>query len=164
MLLWDGLEWVSHKGVIDKGIQETISVDGVRMTPDHKILTTEGWKRADEAGLYGRSVNEFRRLRQVYDIQDAGPRHRFCIMTDAGPMVVHNCTQAIARDCLCEVIRRIIDRGWDVVFHVHDEVIVDVSMDVHADDLCALMAEPIDWAPGLLLKGAGFEAAYYMKD
>lgn len=164
MLLWDGLEWVSHKGVIDKGIRETISVDGVRMTPDHKILTTEGWKRADEAGLYGRSVDEFRRLHQVYDIQDAGPRHRFCIMTDAGPMIVHNCTQAIARDCLCEVIRRIIDRGWDVVFHVHDEVIVDAPMDVHADDLCALMAEPIDWAPGLLLKGAGFEAAYYMKD
>lgn len=85
-------------------------------------------------------------------------------MTDAGPMIVHNCTQAIARDCLCEVIRRIIDRGWDMVFSVHDEVIVDAPMDVHADDLCALMAEPIDWAPGLLLKGAGFEAAYYMKD
>lgn len=83
--------------------------------------------------------------------------------TYAGKLA-ENLTQAIARDCLCEVIRRIIDRGWDVVFHVHDEVIVDAPLDVHTDDLCALMAEPIDWAPGLLLKGAGFEAAYYMKD
>lgn len=81
-----------------------------------------------------------------------------------GGKLVENVTQAIARDCLCEVLRRIDARGWDVVFHVHDEVIVDAPMDVHTDDLCELMAEPISWAPGLLLKGAGFEASYYMKD
>ena len=85
-------------------------------------------------------------------------------MSDSGPMKVHNCVQAIARDCLCEVIRRIRDRGWNIVFHVHDEVIVDAPPEVHTDDLCALMAEPISWAPGLLLKGAGFENNYYMKD
>ena len=54
--------------------------------------------------------------------------------------------------------------GLSIVGHVHDEVIVDAPMDVHTDDLCALMDAPIDWAPGLLLKGAGFEAEYYMKD
>ena len=75
-----------------------------------------------------------------------------------------NCVQAIARDCLCEVIRRIYAKGWDLVFHVHDEVIVDAPLDVHTEDLCALMDAPIDWAPGLLLKGAGFESDYYMKD
>ena len=81
-----------------------------------------------------------------------------------GGKLVENVTQAIARDCLCEVLRRIDARGWDVVFHVHDEVIVDAPLSVHTDDLCELMAEPISWAPGLLLKGAGFEADYYMKD
>ena len=81
-----------------------------------------------------------------------------------GGKIVENITQAIARDCLCEVIRRVMARNWDLVFHVHDEVIVDVPEDVHTDDLCALMDEPISWAPGLLLKGAGFETNYYMKD
>ena len=81
-----------------------------------------------------------------------------------GGKIVENITQAIARDCLCEVIRRIYAKGWDLVFHVHDEVIVDVPESVHTEDLCALMDAPIDWAPGLLLKGAGFEADYYMKD
>ena len=81
-----------------------------------------------------------------------------------GGKLTENIVQAIARDCLCEVLRRIDARGWDVVFHVHDEVIVDAPMDVHTEDLCALMDAPIDWAPGLLLKGAGFEAEYYMKD
>lgn len=75
-----------------------------------------------------------------------------------------NCVQAIARDCLCEVIRRIYAKGWDLVFHVHDEVIVDAPLDVHTEDLCALMDAPIGWAPGLLLNGAGFESNYYMKD
>lgn len=81
-----------------------------------------------------------------------------------GGKLTENIVQAIARDCLCEVIRRIYAKGWDLVFHVHDEVIIDAPMDVHTDDLCALMDAPIDWAPGLLLKGAGFEADYYMKD
>ena len=81
-----------------------------------------------------------------------------------GGKLVENIVQAVARDCLCEVLRRIDARGWDVVFHVHDEVIVDAPQEVHTEDLCALMAEPIEWAPGLPLKGAGFEAEYYMKD
>lgn len=81
-----------------------------------------------------------------------------------GGKLTENIVQAIARDCLCEVIRRIYAKGWDLVFHVHDEVIVDAPLDVHTGDLCALMDAPIDWAPGLLLKGAGFEADYYMKD
>lgn len=81
-----------------------------------------------------------------------------------GGKLTENIVQAIARDCLCEVIRRIYAKGWDLVFHVHDEVIVDAPMDVHTDDLCALMDAPISWAHGLPLKGAGFEADYYMKD
>jgi len=81
-----------------------------------------------------------------------------------GGKLTENIVQAIARDCLCEVIKRIYAKGWDLVFHVHDEVIVDAPLDVHTEDLCALMDAPIDWAPGLLLKGAGFEADYYMKD
>lgn len=44
--LWDGEQWVSHEGLINKGIQEVINIDGVLMTPDHKVLTQEGWKNA----------------------------------------------------------------------------------------------------------------------
>lgn len=44
--LWDGEQWVSHEGLINKGIQEVINIDGALMTPDHKVLTQEGWKNA----------------------------------------------------------------------------------------------------------------------
>ena len=81
-----------------------------------------------------------------------------------GGKLTENIVQAIARDCLAETLRRIDARGLQVVFHVHDEVIIDAPMDVTVEEICSLMAEPISWAPGLILKGAGFESTYYMKD
>lgn len=81
-----------------------------------------------------------------------------------GGKMTENIVQAIARDCLAETLRRISHLSLQVVFHVHDEVIIDAPMDVTVDQICSLMAEPISWAPGLILKGAGFEGSYYMKD
>lgn len=81
-----------------------------------------------------------------------------------GGKMTENIVQAIARDCLAETLRRIDARGLQVVFHVHDEVIIDAPQETTVGEICDLMAEPIDWAPGLILKGAGFECDYYMKD
>ena len=81
-----------------------------------------------------------------------------------GGKMTENIVQAIARDCLAETLMRIDRLGLQVVFHVHDEVIIDAPMDVTVGQICGLMAEPVPWAPGLILKGAGFESDYYMKD
>lgn len=81
-----------------------------------------------------------------------------------GGKMTENIVQAIARDCLAVTLNRIEAAGLQVVFHVHDEVIVDAPMKVTVDEICGLMAAPIPWAPGLILKGAGFENNYYMKD
>ena len=86
------------------------------------------------------------------------------ITSTYGGKMTENIVQAIARDCLAETLRRIDRLGLQVVFHVHDEVIIDAPMDVTVEQICDLMAEPIPWAPGLILKGAGFESKYYMKD
>lgn len=81
-----------------------------------------------------------------------------------GGKMTENIVQAIARDCLAETLRRIDAKGLQVVFHVHDEVIIDAPMETTVDEICEIMAEPIPWASGLILKGAGFENNYYMKD
>lgn len=47
-LLFDGVEWVSHGGLIDKGEQEVITLNDVEMTADHRVLTIDGWKTAQE--------------------------------------------------------------------------------------------------------------------
>ena len=93
-----------------------------------------------------------------------GSNKKWGIESTYGGKMTENIVQAIARDCLAEVLKRIQEKGLQVVFHVHDEVIIDAPQNVTVDEICALMAEPIPWAQGLMLKGAGFESAYYMKD
>ncbi|RUT66819.1 hypothetical protein CKG00_10795 [Morganella morganii] len=45
-LLWDGVEWVKHNGLISKGLKKVMSIAGVQMTPNHQVLTPHGWKPA----------------------------------------------------------------------------------------------------------------------
>lgn len=83
-----------------------------------------------------------------------------------GGKLVENITQATARDCLAVAMMRVSALGYKIVMHVHDEMIVDVPHE-DSEALAAInrcMAEPIDWAPGLPLKGDGYETPYYMKD
>lgn len=47
-IVWDGTAWVGTRGAVITGHGATISVDGIRMTADHEVLTDHGWKRADE--------------------------------------------------------------------------------------------------------------------
>jgi hypothetical protein len=47
-LVWDGQEWVSQQGAVRKGVKSVVSLAGVRMTPDHKVWTNDGWKEANE--------------------------------------------------------------------------------------------------------------------
>ena len=79
-----------------------------------------------------------------------------------GGKLVENVTQAIARDCLAVALKRL--EGYDIVMHIHDEVVIDAPLDVKCEDIFNIMGLPIDWAPDLLLKADGFEGNYYMKD
>ena len=81
-----------------------------------------------------------------------------------GGKLTENIVQAIARDCLAVTLERVIAAGYEPVMHIHDEIVIDALPDQKLDDVNAIFAEPIDWAPGLILKGAGFESDYYMKD
>ena len=83
-----------------------------------------------------------------------------------GGKLVENIVQATARDCLAVAMTRVSKLGYKIVMHVHDEMIVDVPVeDTRAlDTINACMAEPIDWAPDLPLKGDGYETTFYKKD
>ena len=83
-----------------------------------------------------------------------------------GGKLVENVVQATARDCLAEAMTRVSDMGYHIVMHVHDEMIVDVPKeDTDAlKKINAAMGQPIEWAPGLPLKGDGYECDFYKKD
>ena len=83
-----------------------------------------------------------------------------------GGKLVENVVQATARDCLAEAMTRVAAMGYQIVMHVHDEMIVDVPKD-DTDALQrinAAMGAPIEWAPGLPLRGDGYECDFYKKD
>lgn len=352
-LLWDGEEWVLSHGVIAKGIQNTISVNGVRMTPNHKILTNEGWKEASSCtglrratvqsptgyrlcgfgrekdtveskvrlrkgkdnrreriektknkilrmyavssyirkeknsryvsassirsmafndrplqityspsmaqlrrkrnkgmremekvskflGRYGANIQEetnFRtdrrkwplRTRELYmgnyekpdpkqkmqplhkyqmgqnngvrsirevgdrrnynfvperetlagspfiiktgfyepvfDIVNCGPRNRFVVQDqDGGLLIVHNCTQAVARDLLMNGLQNLDNAGYRIILHVHDESVCEMPVGVGSlEEVSKLMCTLPDWASGMPLKAAGEESFYYKK-
>lgn len=92
--------------------------------------------------------------------------HKWGLLKTYGGKLTENIVQATARDCLAVKLIEATDRGYEVVAHVHDEMIVDVprSDTDAARAIDAMMAEPIEWAPGLPLKGGTYECDYYMKD
>lgn len=81
-----------------------------------------------------------------------------------GGKLTENIVQAIARDILGVVILRAEARGMRIVFHIHDEIVVEAPAGLPLSEVEALFSEPIEWARGLPLKGAGYSTPYYMKD
>lgn len=116
-LVWDGLEWVSHDGVVCKGKKEVVEYAGLIATTDHLvwvegkpepvyfgyaaasgahlIQTGDGGNpiRMDRDHISGSRESETQELAKhigevsVYDIVNAGPRHRFTV----SGKLVHNC-------------------------------------------------------------------------
>ena len=82
-----------------------------------------------------------------------------------GGKIVENIVQAYARDCLAESLRRLDKLGYKIVFHVHDEVVLDVPVGVSSsEEVAKIMSEPISWAKGLPLNADAYECNFYMKD
>ena len=81
-----------------------------------------------------------------------------------GGKLVENIVQAIARDCLAATILKLTDKGYKIVMHIHDEVVLEAPMDVTVKEVCDLMGEELKWAKGLILRADGFETGYYKKD
>lgn len=89
----------------------------------------------------------------------------WCELETYGGKLTENVVQAIARDCLAAAMKNIESAGYQIVMHIHDEVILDAPADrADLDTVCKLMCQPIPWAEGLLLNADGFVGDYYKKD
>ena len=82
-----------------------------------------------------------------------------------GGKLAENITQAVARDCLAEAIERLEAAGYPVVFHVHDEVVIETEdREGVLDDVVAIMSQVPAWAAGLPLGADGWVDRFYKKD
>jgi DNA polymerase len=95
-------------------------------------------------------------------------KNKFGDIETYGGKLVENCVQAIARDCLAESIERLEAAGYPIVFHIHDEVVIDIAPYTFAEDMLAdvvkIMAQPIPWAQGLPLAADGWVGTFFKKD
>ena len=82
-----------------------------------------------------------------------------------GGKLVENIVQAIARDLLASAMMNVANAGYDIVFHVHDEIIAEApDSQGSVDEMCKLMSINPDWADGIPLSADGYECEYYRKD
>jgi DNA polymerase len=85
---------------------------------------------------------------------------------DGVPFIVHNCTQAVARDVLFANMMQIEVAGYAILVSIHDELLTETDdcPTYSAGDLAELMSIVPPWAPGLPLAAAGFETTRYRKE
>ena len=82
-----------------------------------------------------------------------------------GGKLVENIVQATARDCLAAAIENLEAAGFPVVFHVHDECVIDCpEAQADLDEVVKLMTLPIPWATGLPLNADGWVGDFFKKD
>lgn len=82
-----------------------------------------------------------------------------------GPKFVENVVQAISRDILAEAMRRLATQGYEIVIHVHDEVVLEVPIGKSSvEEICRIMSETPAWAKGLILNADGYECEFYKKE
>ena len=80
-----------------------------------------------------------------------------------GGKFVENIVQAIARDILAEAMMRLEKKGFNIVMHIHDEVVIE-SDSSSIEEVNEIMSIVPSWTPGLILDADGFESEFYKKD
>lgn len=83
-----------------------------------------------------------------------------------GGKLTENIVQAVARDCLANAILNLYQAGYQINFHIHDEVILEIpnKSNQSLERAIELMCQAPRWADGLPLRADGFESSYYKKD
>lgn len=127
-----------------------------------------------KAGYAAAVGDPFTRDQIVYEGMNQTTR-KWSIIPTYGGKLVENLVQAIARDCLAEALVRLDEAGYEMIFHVHDEAVIEADFDesderflLNEEELVnhinSIMGAEIPWAQGLPLTADSYTTNYYKKD
>lgn len=102
--------------------------------------------------------------KEVITYEGIGTNKHWERIESYGPKIVENIVQATARDIICEAIRKLEKKGYQVVFHVHDEVIIETEDGKALEDIKKIMNETPMNMEGIILNSEGYICEYYKKD
>ena len=169
--LWDAMQKAATQVIMMGGSQKVRCLTLAREYDDAQdqsiftIMLPSGRKLYYVAPVM--SVNRFGSPSIAYTGMDQTTK-KWKIVETYGGKLVENVVQAIARDCLAGAVDRLEAAGLPVVFHVHDEVVVDIapfdSNENMLKKVVSIMSEKIPWAEGLPLNADGWVGTFFTKD
>lgn len=126
----------------------------------HYINPSVNWEEA-----VSKKGHKYKRANITCDGVDA-KTHQWATIETRGTKLFENIIQAICRDVLCEGIMNATEAGFDIVLHVHDELVAEVPEDspLGVPELVECMTRKISWAAGLILGAEGFQSYVYKKE
>lgn len=105
------------------------------------------------------NVSNFGRI-----VDDPSNTSRWARISTYGGSLTENITQAVARDLLAAAMPRVENAGYEVILHVHDEIVCEVDLGFgSADEFEGLMTQIPDWAAGLPVAAEAYQSDRYRK-
>ena len=152
---------------VDKAIKDAIAMKGVTKTHGIEFECRSGLLRIRLPS--GRKltyikpkieINKFGCESVTYE--GIGVAKKWERIESYGPKFVENIVQAISRDILIYALQNLSD--YNIVAHVHDEIIIEAPENTKLEDICGTMSQAPYWAKGLILTADGYTCDFYMKD
>lgn len=102
--------------------------------------------------------------RMAITFEGLGANNKWIRQETYSGKITENITQATARDLLAEAMKRLENKGLDIVGHVHDEVILEVPKgSITVDEVCGIMNQNPKWADEMPIDSDGYTGLYYFK-
>ena len=152
---------------VDKAIKDAIVIKGLTRTHGIEFECRSGLLRITLPS--GRKltyikpkieINKFGGESVTYE--GVGVAKKWERIESYGPKFVENIVQAISRDILMYALQNLSD--YNIVAHVHDEIIIEAQENTKLEDICGTMSQAPYWAKGLILTADGYTCDFYMKD
>ena len=164
--LWKDLEKAAIK-CVSRQVTTIAEKTGTKFQYENGIMwmtLPSGRRLAYYGAQYGEGVWDKNKKTLSYMGTDQKTKKWSRVETWGGKLT-ENLVQATARDCLRESMMALAAEGYDIIAHVHDEVIVTEPVDGRSvEEMSEVMGRPIPWAPGLPLRADGYECPFYQKD
>jgi prophage DNA polymerase len=152
---------------VDKAIKDAIVMKGVTKTHGIEFECRSGLLRIRLPN--GRKltyikpkieINKFGGESVTYE--GIGVAKKWERIESYGPKFVENIVQAISRDILIYTLQNL--SAYNIVAHVHDEIIIEALENTKLEDICGTMSQAPYWAKGLILTADGYTCDFYMKE